>query len=280
MSREDKSSPTCFTESILLTCGIDAYEKRDVMSMDIPNAFVQTEMPQKKVGERIIMKVRGMLVEWLVKLDPLRYQDKVVYENGNKVLYLEVIKAIYGMLVASLLWYRKFRRELESIGFIFNSYDPCVANRLVRTCQQTIRFHVDDLLVSCKDKRANDELHAWCNQKYGTIKPVKCHRGGVHSFLGMTLDFEREPGAVHILQEDYVQDIVSTLNENVKGNSPSPASSDLFKRGAGGLLNEQQKEKFHTIIAKALFVTKRSRPNIGLVVSVLSGRVRMPNKDD
>ena len=139
MSREDKSSPTCFTESILLTCGIDAYEKRDVMSMDIPNAFVQTDMPQKKVGERIIMKVRGMLVEWLVELDPLRYQDKVVYENGNKVLYLEVLKAIYGMLVASLLWYRKFRRELESIGFVFNSYDPCVANRLVRTYQQTIR---------------------------------------------------------------------------------------------------------------------------------------------
>ena len=72
VSREDKSSPTCFTESILLTCGIDAYEKRDMMSMDIPNAFVQTEMPQKKVGERIIMKVRGMLVEWLVESDPLR----------------------------------------------------------------------------------------------------------------------------------------------------------------------------------------------------------------
>ena len=81
-------------------------------------------------------------------------------------------------------------------------------------------------------------------------------------------------------QEDYVQDIVRTLNENVKGNSPSPASSDLLKRGAGGLLNEHQKEKFHTIIAKALFVTKRLRPDIGLVVSVLSGRVRMPNKDD
>ena len=198
------------------------------MIMDIPNAFVQTDMPKKPVGERIIMKVRGKLVEWLVKLDPLRYQDKIVYKKGKQVLYLEVLKAIYGMLIASLLWYRKFRKELESIGFEFNSYDPCVANRLVRTHQQTIRFHVDDLLVSCIDKKANDELYSWCNKKYGSIKPVKCHRGGVHTFLGMTLDFEREPGAVHVLQEDYVKDIINTLKEkNLKGNSPTPASSDL-----------------------------------------------------
>ena len=105
VSKEDKSSPTCYTESILLTCGVDAAEGRDIMSLDIPNAFVQTDMPEKEVGERIIMKVRGKLVEWLIELDPLRYESKVVYENGLPVLYLEVLKAIYGMLVASLLWY-------------------------------------------------------------------------------------------------------------------------------------------------------------------------------
>ena len=39
VSKEDKSSPTCFTESILLTCGIDAWEQQDIMSIDIPNTF-------------------------------------------------------------------------------------------------------------------------------------------------------------------------------------------------------------------------------------------------
>ena len=183
------------------------------------------------------------------------------------------MKAIYGMLVASLLWYRKFKNDLESEGFEFNSYDPCVANRIRYTHQQTIRFHVDDLLVSCKSKKANDEFHEWCNQKYGSLKEVKCHRGGKHTFLGMTLDFEREKGAIHILQDEYIEDIVRSLGEKLRGNSPSPASSDLFKRGAGGLLDQEKRELFHTIIAKALFVTKRSRPDIGLAVSVLSGRV-------
>ena len=54
----------CFTESILLTCEIDAWEQRDIMTIDTPNAFVQTDMPAKDVGERIAMKIRGKLVEW------------------------------------------------------------------------------------------------------------------------------------------------------------------------------------------------------------------------
>ena len=104
------------------------------------------------------------------------------------------------------------------------------------------RFHNTLKAQSILDKKANDELYSWCNKKYGGIKPVKCHRGGVYTFLGMTLDFEREPGAVHVLQEEYVDDIVNTLNEKLKGNSPTPASSDLFRRGAGGLFSEELKE--------------------------------------
>ena len=156
IGKEDKSSPTVLTESLFLTCVIDAYEGRDVMSLDIPNAFIQTGMPQKERGERIIMKVRGKLVEWLVDLDPITYLNMVVIERGVKVLYLEILRAIYGMLEASLLWYRKFRSDLEEIGFEFNVYDPCVAQRLKDKHQHTIRFHVDDVLASHVDPRVND----------------------------------------------------------------------------------------------------------------------------
>ena len=45
MSKEDSASPTVLLESLLLTAIIDAKERRDVMSADVPNAFVQTSMP-------------------------------------------------------------------------------------------------------------------------------------------------------------------------------------------------------------------------------------------
>ena len=40
IGREDKSSPTAATESIMLTIVIDALQKRDVITINIPNAFI------------------------------------------------------------------------------------------------------------------------------------------------------------------------------------------------------------------------------------------------
>ena len=54
------------------------------------------------------MKIRGKLVDLLSELDPGTYNEFVVIGNGVKVLYLELLRPIYSMLEASLLWYRKF----------------------------------------------------------------------------------------------------------------------------------------------------------------------------
>jgi hypothetical protein len=64
----------------------------------------------------------------LVAIEPKVYEDFVVYEGKDKVLYVKMLKAIYGMLHLSLLNYKKFRKDNESIAFEVNPYDPCVAN--------------------------------------------------------------------------------------------------------------------------------------------------------
>ena len=60
------------------------------------------------------MKIRGTLVDWLVDIDPGEYENLVFIKNNQKVIYLLIQKAIYGMLEALLLWYRKFRKDLET----------------------------------------------------------------------------------------------------------------------------------------------------------------------
>ena len=143
MSREDSASPTASLESIFLTAIIDAIEGRDVMTADIPNAFIQTVMPPVEDGdERVVMKITGVLVNLLVDLAPETYGPYVVLEKGRRVLYVQVLKALYGMLIAALLWYKKFRADLEEKGFVFNPYDPCVANKTVNGKQQIGRAHV------------------------------------------------------------------------------------------------------------------------------------------
>jgi hypothetical protein len=57
-----------------------------------------------------------------------------------------MLKAIYGMLQSSLLYYKKFRKDIESIGFEANPYDPHVTNRIVNgnasSGEHTRHFHI------------------------------------------------------------------------------------------------------------------------------------------
>ena len=87
---------------------IDAHEGQDVMMCDIPNTFIQTPLEYIDCNNHIIMKITGVLVDILLANNPDLYGGYVVYERGQKLLYVEVLKAIYGMLVSTILWYKKF----------------------------------------------------------------------------------------------------------------------------------------------------------------------------
>jgi hypothetical protein len=64
ISKEDASLPTVATESVLLSCIIDAEGHRDVAVVDIPNAFVQTRVENEK--DTAFIKIRGILVDIMV----------------------------------------------------------------------------------------------------------------------------------------------------------------------------------------------------------------------
>eukprot|EP00957_Ditylum_brightwellii_P151380 11527315-Ditylum_brightwellii.AAC.1 len=101
ISCNEATSPMAATDAVLLTGVIKAKEKRDVITMNTSNAFVQTDIPEQK--EKMIMKIRGVLVDILIDLCPRVYEEHFVMERGKKVLYAEMLKTLYRMLVSSLL---------------------------------------------------------------------------------------------------------------------------------------------------------------------------------
>jgi hypothetical protein len=54
----------------------------------------------------------------LTTLDPELYSPFVVKEKENKLLYVKLLKALYGTLQTSLLFYKKFKTDLKSYGFV------------------------------------------------------------------------------------------------------------------------------------------------------------------
>ena len=107
------------------------------------------------------MKIRGKLVNILVSINPPTYQSFVIFENGQQVLYVKLLKAIYGTLEAAFLFYKKLRKDFEENGYKVNLYDPCVANKPINGKQHTIMWHVDDLMASHVDPKVNDNFIKW-----------------------------------------------------------------------------------------------------------------------
>ena len=84
MDKDQVSAPTVATESLLLTCLIDAMERRKVVTVDIPGAFMQSDME----GEDTHMKLEGEMVKILERIDPTLYSKYKKVENGKTVLYV------------------------------------------------------------------------------------------------------------------------------------------------------------------------------------------------
>jgi Reverse transcriptase (RNA-dependent DNA polymerase) len=287
ISKEDASSPTVTTESVLLSCIIDAQEGRDVAVIDIPNAFIQTRIEDE--GDMAIIKLRGVLVDILVTIAPDVYKSYASTDRkGIRQLVVRCKNALYGTMVASLLFYRKFTKSLTGIGFELNPYDPCVANKMIEGKQMTICFHVDDCKLSHRDSKVLDRMILWLRQEYESIfedgsGEMKVSRGKVHKYLGMTLDFT-ERGIVKISMFEYVEEILATFDKadpKGGGTKTSAAPEDLFKIDQDcEKLGQNRAVEFHNLVAKTLFATKRARPDTCTSISFLTTRVRAPDRDD
>ena len=175
------------------------------------------------------MKIRGALVDMFLKLDSELYVPFITYENGEKVLYVCLLKALYGTLQAALLFYKKLKKDLESIGFKVNPYDPCVANRIINGKQHTVTWHVDDLKSSHVDPKVNDEFLGWLEKMYGDPKvaPVKATRGKIHDYLAMKLDYTT-PENLKVDMTEYVKNMIVDFPEEISWSN-YPWNDNLFK---------------------------------------------------
>ena len=90
------------------------------------------------------------------------YKDYVTVNNkGEKQILVECLNALYGTMMASLLYYEKFTTRLDKAGINMNPYDLCVWNQNIRGKQCTIFFHANDCKISYKSTNVLDQIKEW-----------------------------------------------------------------------------------------------------------------------
>jgi hypothetical protein len=87
------------------------------------------EPPLDDAKDRVIIWITEVIVDWLVKVAPKVWASYIVTNSkGVNSLLVECYNAIYGTMVAGLLYHRKFLSSLKNRGFMVNPYDSCVWN--------------------------------------------------------------------------------------------------------------------------------------------------------
>lgn len=277
--KSETSSPTASLAGILLTCMIDAFERRDVATVDIPGAFLQTKMPEDEEDVHVVLD--GRMAELLAKIAPETYQKYIHHRRGQAYIYCKINVALYGTLKAALLFWKKLTGSLVTRGFEVNPYDWCIANKNINGSQCTIVWHVDDLKISHVDPEVVTKIIESLDEEYGKVGKMTVRRGKVHDYLGMTLDFSKEKSFL-VDMEAYLDTMFDQdLPGEFSGVASTPAADWLFKtRDNVGKLDEKRADLFHRITAQLLFVSQRGRPDLRTTVSFLTKRVHSPDEDD
>ena len=96
------------------------------------------------------MKFEGEFVDIMCEVNP-EYEKFVIYKKGKKVLYVLILKAVYGMIENALLWYDLFSTILSDLWFKLNPYERYIENKLIYEHQCNIGWFVDDNKISHMD---------------------------------------------------------------------------------------------------------------------------------
>ena len=75
--------------------------------LDVPGAFMQVDM-----DELVHVRFSGEMVDKLLEIDHELYSGYVTIERGEKVMYVELLKALYGTLRAARLFWEKLHAKL------------------------------------------------------------------------------------------------------------------------------------------------------------------------
>jgi len=191
----NKSSLMVALHSMLTVLGLVASQKWRVMVKIIKGAFLQTLME----GELSYMRLDHKMTQYGLEMFPKLEE----YIDEDDCLYTLMLKAIYGCIQASALWYALICRTLEEGGYPVSEMDNCIFCKMNGSGICLLLLHVDDILANV-DREEMMALKEKLEEK--TFGMIQFEEGGRLSCLGMHLELH-ENGTI-VVMSFYVNQLV------------------------------------------------------------------------
>jgi hypothetical protein len=232
--------------SVLMVLALFAgnMKQHTVCKIDVKGAFVQTPMR----GETIYLKVGKDITKHVVELCP----EHADFVTKDGIMYAKMLKAMYGRVQTSLLWYQLLVEVLSGIGFVICEVDRCVMRLIVDGVVNIILIYVDDLLVFV----TREVVDLILKKLMDRFTWLTVERDWTEfSYLGMQLIWSAE--SVVIDMRHYLHQIL----EGVEGllRKSVPGGRDIFQITSDAeLLNNKKTRVFSYCDSKAIIFSKKS----------------------
>ena len=260
----DTHSPVASMNSVKMLTSIVAINDLELHQMDITSAFL---IPDLK--EELYLKFPNGCAEFDKRLD------------GKTIWQLK--KTLYGLKQSSHEWNLEADKFLKSIGFKHCENDRCIYVRNEPDESLSyIALYVDDLLI------ANKNLEIVQSIKRAIASHWKARDlGEAKKFLGVIMTRDRAARTVHLSQELLIKECLHEIVLEHGGNMskcvpvtiPYDLKEKLVKAHEGSiLLNEKQKDNYHSLVGKLLYIAGHTRPDLSVSVSMLASYVSNPTE--
>ena len=130
-------------------------------------------------------------------------------------------------------------------------------------------------MITSANGKMIESVSAGLTKRYGDITRKD---GPIVNYLGMVFDLTTT-GVARVSMTGYVEDMLR--ESGTIGGARTPATASLFDvRDDSDMATEEQRVKFHRLVAKMLYLAKRARPDCLTAVAYLATRVTRCSVDD
>ena len=175
------------------------------------------------VTERVLTKLKNRFVDIMCEVNT-EYKSYVRYEVKTKVLYLRVIRAIYGCLESALLWYNLYSSTLQKMGLTLIPYDLCVANKMINGSQCKVVSYVNYNKLCHKDPKVVKSVIQELKVFFGELT---VESGRKFNFLGMNIHMRKDK-KIEIEIKKHIEEALDCFGENITKRPVNPAIKNLF----------------------------------------------------